>query len=964
MPDSQQNTTSVLYLDAISSWSEADYSILNRDAIRNMGLPELKMMQHPEWIPVDAMSGFTELTIQALGAKLSALTADQVHELGELNYLSKLISLQFKRLNISKLSAAAIGYLAPPQYAGLSATQIASLDLGAILALFPHIDLVPVTALSGLPQRYVRMVNFPRAKLTPEQVSALMGMNNNFPTSQFSELNISGLSVEVIARLTLADCEGLTAKQIASLRLDQIKAIPHFELLTVNSMSGFTADNIAALPNDDLALLGASQISTLSDLGLLSRLNSTQFSVLNISLLDLTDLTTTEYEGLTEKQIASLSTIRGNILHAELIPVAAMNGFTAGIVTQLSAGALAAFTADQVHVLGEQNVLNKMIGRQFSLLNISKLSEAAIGGLTATQYAAITEKQAASLSVVQIQALSAAHIEQLSGAAMSGFKADGIAALRSDALALLSADQVSNISDLSHLSSAQFGVLNISKLSLSAMAGLTKTEYVGLTEKQFASLSPTQIQAMQHLSWLSPSFISGHGDPESKWSVEFLNSLNTDELFTLSPTLSPTDHNSLSPAQKQLLTTSAADGNVLINMISDTGLKSIMQTVAAGNTSLFSFRSIESVLTRFSDSLTGSLTAGQYTDLTSYLTTVGDILGTGSSIYSLLNAMLTGVNGASVDWTASGEETRIGHLAVGSSATQFRQLITSWLDGGNHPVSSSKDNTEGRPLFASGGPSILDINQGRIGDCYLLAALKAVVNFSPDFIKSMIVENSNKSYSVRFFNYQGVATWVTVDDNVCDVGAVSDTSKWGAIVERAYTEFKSAYLGNKNDYSSIVGDSSGIALGAIIGDDNVSGFKPSLGIDLNGITGILKNAVLHHEPAVYDSFSNTVDKLNGWQDLVANHAFAITGFDAATQEFILVNPWGNLSSIVHANETFEISMDDMQKNGGMFFYANSSDAGQLVQAMANLTAQPAASSRTSVTLPASPETRLFATSHA
>ncbi|WP_064519425.1 C2 family cysteine protease, partial [Buttiauxella gaviniae] len=449
---------------------------------------------------------------------------------------------------------------------------------------------------------------------------------------------------------------------------------------------------------------------------------------------------------------------------------------------------------------------------------------------------------------------------------------------------------------------------------------------------------------------------------------DVLQSLNNDELLGISTSLSAQQRGTLTQSQLALLSTSASTGSALINGLSDTTLKNIMTATAADNTSLYDFETVEKVLKSFASSLTDPLTATQYGDLTSYVQTIGSVCGTDSSLYSIVNGMITGAGGASVQLATQevGVFTRIGCLGVGSSATQFNQLITNWMDGTNAPCSSSTDDTVGRPLFADGGPTINDIHQGQDGDCSFLSALQGVVTTNPDFIKSMFVQNPNNTYSVRFFN-NGVPTWVTVDNNVFVDGNSVASSSWVAIAERANVAYESTYSNLDNRYASLKGGFGKIQ--EITGDSYTSFWASRTTEDKWNTTDfeLLKTAVLNGAPAQLSSWESTKDAVTGQTNFVHAHAFAIIGFDDATNDFVLTNPWGADRNDSSVAGTFEASMDQMWQHGngstGIAF-ANSNGAsgaaGQLVTAMATMAAMPGASSDVTAALPANANTSLMA----
>ena len=98
-----------------------------------------------------------------------------------------------------------------------------------------------------------------------------------------------------------------------------------------------------------------------------------------------------------------------------------------------------------------------------------------------------------------------------------------------------------------------------------------------------------------------------------------------------------------------------------------------------------------------------------------------------------------------------------------------------------------------------------DIKQGQLGDCFLAAALVSVADAKPGAITSMVVDNGivdgSHSWGVRFFNAQGQAQWVTVNDMLPVREAGSTTLVYGAnpqgdlngeiwfpLIEKAYAQ--------------------------------------------------------------------------------------------------------------------------------------------------------------------------------
>ena len=78
----------------------------------------------------------------------------------------------------------------------------------------------------------------------------------------------------------------------------------------------------------------------------------------------------------------------------------------------------------------------------------------------------------------------------------------------------------------------------------------------------------------------------------------------------------------------------------------------------------------------------------------------------------------------------------------------------------------SLDNTELYDTAGAnpGAPTLSDIHQAEIGDCYFLSALGAVVEEDPDAISQKIHDNGDGTYTVTFgVDYVGTNKGPSVD---------------------------------------------------------------------------------------------------------------------------------------------------------------------------------------------------------
>jgi hypothetical protein len=98
-----------------------------------------------------------------------------------------------------------------------------------------------------------------------------------------------------------------------------------------------------------------------------------------------------------------------------------------------------------------------------------------------------------------------------------------------------------------------------------------------------------------------------------------------------------------------------------------------------------------------------------------------------------------------------------------------------------------------RQLFTTGNPTRNDVNQGGVGDCYFQAAIAAIANVSPSFLKRHVVDLGDGTYAVRFKNIFNGDEYVRVDAELPTVngglvyGQFGDNgTMWAAIMEKAW----------------------------------------------------------------------------------------------------------------------------------------------------------------------------------
>jgi hypothetical protein len=153
---------------------------------------------------------------------------------------------------------------------------------------------------------------------------------------------------------------------------------------------------------------------------------------------------------------------------------------------------------------------------------------------------------------------------------------------------------------------------------------------------------------------------------------------------------------------------------------------------------------------------------------------------------------------------------------VSNSTGDILQGVASFANGADRsfngdriddPTAAGKTYRafSGRPLFAAAGPTMSDVDQGGIGDCYLLAGLSAVARDSPQALRQNVVDFDDGTYGVRLGN-----SFYRVDNDLpvanpassrpAYAGLGAQHSMWVAVVEKAFAHYRGA-----NSYASLEG---------------------------------------------------------------------------------------------------------------------------------------------------------------
>ncbi len=250
-------------------------------------------------------------------------------------------------------------------------------------------------------------------------------------------------------------------------------------------------------------------------------------------------------------------------------------------------------------------------------------------------------------------------------------------------------------------------------------------------------------------------------------------------------------------------------------------------------------------------------------------------------------------NSAGASWAVSRSATTIAAATVPAGFT------------GDHPAAATAYTAVSGVLFGAHGPSYLDVHQGNLGDCWLMASLAEVAARDPADIVDMFTAEGTAMengaavslYRVRFFNSNGVAQYVTVDTELPSGGEYYDRVQngvlWVALAEKAYAEANGqgivTSLGLDSDsYGALNAGNPCWALQAITG-------KPASALSINPSN--VAAAWNAGDFIVLGTSPNATDNLIVG-DSSGTHAYAVVGYTpGSSNPFELYNPWGMSSAL-------------------------------------------------------------------
>ena len=334
--------------------------------------------------------------------------------------------------------------------------------------------------------------------------------------------------------------------------------------------------------------------------------------------------------------------------------------------------------------------------------------------------------------------------------------------------------------------------------------------------------------------------------------------------------------------------------------------------------------SYNSVLTILDAAAAGGMTASKFAALNTFASELNAPGGIAVTAYvqQIADDVIDG-NSANATWNGGASTaTKLGNLSASSSQTQADELIDEWFLGANLPslslaaVGQSNPHPTYQnstlPLYGpSGAPTYQDVNQGYLGDCYFLSALGETALKDPSAIESMIANNGNGTYGVRFM-VNGQPDYVTVNSALPVMGAGyhwangstlefanGNTDDWVALVEKAYAELNAQTNAPHGMELNSASDSyEGIAAGTasaltLLTGQSVTDYALNPKDSASALASIM-SSVASSFSAGEQVLMSTPASSNG--NLVGDHMYMITGVNPANGTVTVQNPWNSAYS--------------------------------------------------------------------
>lgn len=202
-------------------------------------------------------------------------------------------------------------------------------------------------------------------------------------------------------------------------------------------------------------------------------------------------------------------------------------------------------------------------------------------------------------------------------------------------------------------------------------------------------------------------------------------------------------------------------------------------------------------------------------------------------------------------------------------------------------------------LYPFGDPLPADVNQHAIGNCCALAIFGSMAYIYPDFIRSLITDNGDNTYTVDMFDPQGNPVQVRVSNKFfadsggnmpCCTGK-DGKATWSTVLEKAMMKWQRLYKVNEN----VNGIGSEHVAPLFTGDGDSFAFAPGK-LGTSDLTRAVQVSLAQGKIMVGGFNRADIYAPDGSGSTVTGHAWTLMWTANSSAQFAMRNPWGFCSN--------------------------------------------------------------------
>lgn len=201
-----------------------------------------------------------------------------------------------------------------------------------------------------------------------------------------------------------------------------------------------------------------------------------------------------------------------------------------------------------------------------------------------------------------------------------------------------------------------------------------------------------------------------------------------------------------------------------------------------------------------------------------------------------------------------------------------------------------KVDESGEVLFAPAGPGVSDVNQGAVGDCYIVSGLAGLANSHQgrDRLRGMIHDNGDGTYTVRFADGTETVDGDLYTSGVAETYAKRNEGTWAAIIEKAQAQHHGGYQGIDGGYTDT-------ALESMVGGEGAKLVLGSRSSEKAWAT--IQAAKRDGRPISASSRASTgitQETSSGGPELIGGHSWTVMDtYESGGRRWVTIrNPWG------------------------------------------------------------------------